>query len=69
MAGKKPAKPMAGQSKQPVRDPEIYGIQVRYLGTPDTASSCVKCAKKTVRGMIRIKGDGHYCSVRCVTAV
>lgn len=65
---KKPAKPIAGQSKKVVQDPAIYGIQVRFVGSADAFSECAVCGKKTVRGMIRLKEDNHYCSVRCVTA-
>ena len=36
MAGKKPAKAMAGQTKQLVLDPAIYGISVKYFGTKNS---------------------------------
>lgn len=67
MAGKKPAKPMAGQSKQAVQDPAIYGLQVKFLGFKNASSSCNKCGKETIRGMIRIKNEKDYCSAGCAS--
>jgi hypothetical protein len=65
MAGKKPAKPMAGQSKQVMQDPAIYGQSVKVYGTASAYYECCECGNKTIRGMIRIKGDKNYCSVGC----
>jgi len=68
MAGKKPAKPMAGQSKTVVLDPKIYGTLVRFVGSKNAVSECSECSRVTVRGMIRLKESGkHFCSVRCAT--
>jgi hypothetical protein len=67
MAGKKPAKPMAGQSKQPTLDPAVYGVQVKFLGFKGSGSVCSKCNKETIRGMIRIKQEKDYCSLRCAS--
>ena len=68
MAGKKPAKPMAGQSKQPVQDPAIYGSPTRFIGYKNSSCSCGKCGKLTVRGMVRVKNETYYCSARCAAA-
>lgn len=65
---KKPAKPIAGQSKTQTKDPAIYGVQVRYVGMKGYPSTCVKCGKNTLRGMVRILGEQSYCSVACVTS-
>jgi hypothetical protein len=67
MAGKKPAKPMAGQSRQVVQDPAIYGQPVKIYGSASAYSECAECGNKTIRGMVRVKGDKNYCSVRCAT--
>jgi hypothetical protein len=67
MAGKKPAKPMAGQSKQTIQDPAIYGQPVKIYGTASAYSQCPECGNKTIRGIVRLKNDKNYCSVRCAT--
>jgi predicted RNA-binding Zn-ribbon protein involved in translation (DUF1610 family) len=69
MAGKKPAKPMAGQSKQAPENPAIYGTQVMFMGSKLAKFTCDKCGKSIVRGMIRVLGDTSYCSKACVTSV
>lgn len=66
MAGKKPAKPMAGQRKEVTLDPTLYGTQVLYVGSKDSPAKCPKCGKNTVRGMVRMKNSNFYCSVVCV---
>jgi hypothetical protein len=68
MAGKKPAKPMAGQLKQIALDPAVYGLQVKFLGSKGFGSICSKCNKETIRGMIRIKNEKNYCSVGCASS-
>lgn len=68
MAGKKPAKPMAGQGKQEVLDPAVYGTQIKYLGDKSSPCTCPTCGRSTIRGMVRMKGQEFYCSVRCVSA-
>jgi len=65
MAGKKPAKPMAGQSKQVALDTAIYGIAVKYSGTKASAMICPVCKKTVVRGMIRVRGEEMLCSLGC----
>jgi hypothetical protein len=65
MAGKKPAKPMAGQSKQVVLDPAVYGISVKYIGTKNSPMICSNCKRTSVRGMIRVRGEEMLCSLRC----
>lgn len=68
MASKKPAKPIAGQTKQPVKDPAVYGQLVLFYGMKSAPSFCAQCGRKTVRGMIRIKADKHYCSEACAVS-
>jgi hypothetical protein len=67
MAGKKPAKPIAGQSKQIIQDPAIYGSMIKFVGSKNASCSCAKCGKLTVRGMVRLKNDNYYCSLRCAS--
>lgn len=65
MATKKPAKPIAGQIKQAVKDLAIHGQQAMFWGTKLSPCMCAQCGRKTVRGMIRVKQDKNYCSERC----
>jgi hypothetical protein len=66
MAGKKPAKPMAGQSKvQQTLDPSIYGTLFKIFGTKNSPTVCSHCKRESVRGMIRIRGEESFCSIRC----
>ena len=66
MAGKKPAKAMAGQSKgQVALDPAIYGIAVKFYGSKTSPVVCAWCNKTSVRGMIRLRGEERLCSLRC----
>lgn len=66
MAGKKPAKPMAGQNKKADLDPSIYGQLIKFVGSKDAQCSCTKCGRSVVRGMVRILGDNFYCSITCM---
>jgi hypothetical protein len=68
MAGKKPAKPMAGQARQVVQDPAVYGSMVKFMGTKSATSVCMKCGKVTINGMIRVKEEKSYCSSMCAKA-
>lgn len=67
MAGKKPAKPMAGQAKQAVLDPAIYGTQIKYYGMKGASAKCPSCGKETIKGMVRLKNDLFYCSLACAS--
>jgi hypothetical protein len=66
MAGKKPAKPMAGQGKQVTLDPSIYGQSIKISGNKASPTSCNKCGRSVIRGMMRILGDKFYCSITCM---
>lgn len=66
MAGKKPAKPMAGQSKQTTLDPSIYGQTIKVFGSKSSPTSCNKCGRSVIRGMMRTLGDKFYCSITCM---
>lgn len=66
MAGKKPAKPMAGQSKQVTLDPTIYGQLTKFVGSKTAPAICAKCNRATIRGMMRVLNDKFYCSITCV---
>jgi hypothetical protein len=65
MAGKKPAKPMAGQTKQIALDPAVYGSLIKFHGSKDARCKCGSCAREIVRGMVREKGGAFYCSTVC----
>lgn len=68
MAGKKPAKAMAGQGHK-AQDPAIYGSPMKYIGTSTSPFICPKCNKKTIRGMLRVKPTGEtVCSITCAQA-
>lgn len=67
-AKKKPAKPIAGQIKQPVQDPAIYGVMTKFVGSKNASCSCDKCGKITVRGMMRMKNNNYYCSLKCAAS-
>jgi len=54
--------------KQKILDPSVYGTLVKYIGALGAHAECDNCGKKTVRGMVRSKGDLYYCSVTCVEA-
>lgn len=69
MAGKKPAKPIAGQAKQKAEDPAVFGTLTLFVGSKTARCACDKCGKEIVRGMIRALGDSRYCSKKCVTSV
>jgi hypothetical protein len=65
----KPAKPIAGQAKKSaVLDPALYGTQILFVGSKGTTAVCPTCKRSTTRGMLRLKGNDLYCSVRCVSA-
>lgn len=66
MASKKPAKPIAGQSRQQIQDPAVYGVMMMYIGSKEAPCKCAKCGKQTVKGMVRHKNDEFFCSVTCV---
>jgi hypothetical protein len=68
MAPKKPAKPIAGQTKQAVKDPAIYGQLTMFWGMRIAPCMCEGCAKRIVRGMIRVKQEKSYCSEKCALA-
>jgi hypothetical protein len=65
MAGKKPAKTIVGQSRQPTQDPAVHGQPVKIYGTATAYSQCPECGSKTIRGIVRSKNEKNYCSVRC----
>lgn len=67
MAGKKPAKPMAGKNTQPKLDTALYGAEVKYYGTKGSPAKCPSCGNETIRGMVRMKNNQFYCSIKCVS--
>ncbi len=69
MASKKPAKPMAGQSKQVTIEPNLYGQLTRFIGTKTKPLVCERCKRFVVSGMVRVLNDKFYCSVGCVKPI
>lgn len=67
MAGKKPAKPIAGKNTQQKLDVGLYGAEVKYMGGKSSPAICPSCHRSIVRGMMRLKGDNFYCSIKCVS--
>ena len=65
MAGKKPAKPIAGQSRQVIQDPAIFGQLVKFQGFAGSGATCGCCSRVVIKGMVRIKNDNYYCSAGC----
>lgn len=65
MTGKRPAKPVASQVKQAVKDPAVYGSSMMYIGSKNAPNKCPKCGKRTVRGMVRYKDNALFCSGTC----
>lgn len=65
MASKRPAKPIANQTKQAVKDPAVYGSSMMYIGSKNARNKCPKCGTHTVRGMVRYKENAFFCSETC----
>ena len=65
MTGKRPAKPIAGQIKQTVKDPAVYGATVMYFGSKSSTNKCPTCGQNTVRGILRQKEQLFFCSGTC----
>ena len=65
MAGKKPAKPIAGQNRTVVQDPAIYGSIIKFVGMKSSPCVCSQCGRETIRGIVRIKTDIFFCSATC----
>jgi hypothetical protein len=68
MAAKKPAKPMAGQTRAVAQDPEIYGSLIKFIGSKQSTCTCTQCGRQVVRGMVRIKKEVFFCSATCAKA-
>jgi len=73
-AKKRNVQPPTQAPKQVMLDPALYGTLIKYVGSAGAYCKCDNCGKKTVRGMVRIKGDVlaenclMYCSITCVEA-
>jgi hypothetical protein len=63
---KRNIQPPTQTPKQVVLDPVMYGTLIKYVGAAGAYSECDNCGKKTVRGMVRMKGDLMYCSITCI---
>lgn len=65
MAGKKPAKPIAGQNKTVIQDPKVYGLLVRFVGSKEAPCICSICKREVIRGIVRMKENLFFCSAAC----
>jgi len=65
MAAKKPAKPMAGQTRPAPQDPEIFGSLIKFMGTKQSPCTCGECGRQVIRGIVRVKKETFYCSSTC----
>ena len=65
MAGKKPAKPMAGQSKDMSKS--LPGKAVMYFGSKYAEKFvCPKCKRSLVKGIIYEENNSSFCSRTCI---
>lgn len=65
MAGKKPAKPIAGQSKDLSK--VLPGKAVKYFGSKTAqAFVCPTCSKQLIKGIIYEENSSSYCSRVCI---
>lgn len=68
MAGKKPAKPIAGQSRDTSK--LLPGKAVKYYGSKGAqAFICPTCSRELIKGIIYEDGSASYCSRICIPKV
>lgn len=67
MASKKPAKPIAGQSRD--KGPRLPGKAVKYFGvTNEVVFVCPTCNRTLSKGIIYEVGTELYCKRGCIPA-
>lgn len=65
MAGKKPAKTMAGQGKD--NNNTLAGKAVMYFGSKNAEPfTCPTCNRSLIRGIIYEENNNSYCSRNCI---
>ena len=65
MAGKKPAKPMAGQGKD--NNINLPGKAVKYFGSKNAQPfTCPTCKKSLVKGIVYEENNSVFCSRICI---
>lgn len=66
MASKKPAKPIAGQSRE--KQPELPGKAVKYIVPANSGVSfeCPTCKRSLSRGIIYEYEGNLYCKRGCI---
>jgi hypothetical protein len=65
MASKKPAKPIAGQSRDTGK--QLAGKAVKYYGSKGAAPFvCSTCSKELIKGIIYEENSSSYCSRVCI---
>ena len=65
MAGKKPAKPIAGQNRD--KEPKLPGKAVMYVGSKNAVAFCCPTCNRTFnRGIFFEENSIGYCTRRCI---
>lgn len=65
MASKKPAKPMAGQSRDMSKS--LPGKPLMYFGSAKAqAFVCPTCSRSLIKGIIYEEGNSSYCTRTCI---
>lgn len=65
MAGKKPAKPIAGQSRDMSK--ALPGKAVKFFGLANAQPFvCPTCSRELVKGIIYEENNSAYCSRVCI---
>lgn len=68
MASKKPAKPIAGQSRDESK--LLPGKAVKYFGAANAAPFvCPTCSRSLVKGIVYEVGADMYCNRVCIPKV
>lgn len=66
MAGKKPAKPIAGQNRE--KGPQLPGTPVKYIAPSKNGAlfMCPTCNRTVARGIIYLHDNAFYCKRGCI---
>ena len=68
MAGKKPAKPIAGQNRD--KGPQLPGKAVKFFGAANTAPFvCPTCSRELTKGIVYEDNSKMYCKRGCIPSV
>lgn len=68
MASKKPAKPIAGQSRD--KGPQLPGKAIKYYGAANAAPFvCPTCNRELTKGIVYEVGSEMFCKRNCIPKV